>query len=134
MQEENKHSCTIENNKRASLYRCDKRLLSRESIYLKPEEWEWDSQAKSLGKSFQSREIISSKKREAGKRLACPNTWYKVSVIAVNMGEGDLETYQPAISTINTINNEAAISFKFLGFIKNQNMFAEWNLIKWYFL
>lgn len=30
MQEENKHSYIIENNKRASLYRCDKRLLSRE--------------------------------------------------------------------------------------------------------
>lgn len=43
------------------------------------------------------------------------------------MGESDLEAYSPAMSTVNTIASETEISLKILGFIKNQNMFAEWN-------
>lgn len=71
MKEENKHSYTIENNKRASLYRCGKRMLSREDICKLKNEKDVVRQRTQERASKRERSLVP-KKPEVGKRLFVP--------------------------------------------------------------
>lgn len=97
--------------------RSDERLLWREDI--------WD--LKNENETVSHRSWVRTFKAE---RLSAPKTWGCEEVgllqyLTESQHESDLGRYDPAISTIDAIDNGAEISFKFLRFIEKQAMFSE---------
>lgn len=98
--------------KRPAYMRSDERLLWRDI---------WD--VKNKNETVSHRAWVRTCKAE---RLSAPKMWgWEEVSLTESQRESDLERYDPAISTIDAIDNGAEISFKCLRFIENQTMFLE---------
>lgn len=124
MQEENKHNCIIENNERASSHK----------VFWKTWRLGIRQSGKEPGEELPRQREEQQWRPPGGEEVSLFPDPIESQCDYSQDEESDLERNKPAISTANTLANEAAISLKILRFIKNQNKLAKWNWINWHSL